>query len=131
MKMVATVEPRIEIDDRIRESPQLMKAVTEATAFLSRQVEHVPLPVAIRWRFLPLDPSSVELTLSDATDFSDMIARRSFRLHELEDAYLRDVETLRTWRELLRLRSDKHLAKIDAYINDLNRVLLEQGEAKP
>lgn len=114
--MVASVEPRVEIDDRIRGNAALLGAVSEALAFLGRHVRHVPLPAAIRWRSLPLDPNSVELQMSDDSDFRDAV-RRVFRCSELYDEYARQIGTLDTWRELLRSRSRKNWARIDALMS--------------
>lgn len=118
--MVATVEPRVEIDDRIRANPALLEAVTSALAYLGRHVRRVPLPAAIRWRFLPLDPGSLELLMSDTADFSDAVARRVFPLAEMGDDYVREIGTLRAWRELLRCRSEQNMARIDARIGRID-----------
>jgi hypothetical protein len=111
--MVTILEPRVEIDDRIRANPELLKAVTETMAYLGRHVSGVPLPAAILWRFLPLDSSSLELLLSDTPDFSDMVARRVFRVVDMNDEYTREVGISSAWRSLLRFRSEKNWRRID------------------
>lgn len=128
--MVATVEPKVEIDDRIRENPDLLTAVTEAMAYLGRHVNGVPLPVAIQWRPLPLDPNSIELLMSDTLDFSDMVARRVFPVLDLTDAYTREVGTLRTWRSLLRRRSEKNWLRIDELMERVRRAAEDENEDK-
>jgi hypothetical protein len=129
--MVAALEPQVEIDDRIRANPALLEAVTQAMAYLGRNVSGAPLPAAIRWRFLPLDQTTVELTLTDSTDAGDLTARRQFRVNDLIDDYSRESGMHRAWGDLLRLRSDKQMARINAFIKDLNRVIGEQIEGAP
>jgi hypothetical protein len=138
--MVATTEPRVEIDDRIRANPDLLQSVTATMAYLGRTVSGVPLPASIRWRFLPLDPGSIELLLSDSTDFTDPVVRRVFRVTDLNDEYAREVGILRTFGDLLQIRSKNHMAHIDeliraidfdAYHKDLNRVLAGPREEQP
>lgn len=126
--MVTQVEPRVEIDDRIRENPELLKAVTAATAFLGRQAGESEHPAALRWRPLPLDPNTIELELSDHIDFSDLVARRFFPVTELTDTYGRESGMLRAWATLLGIRSDKQKVRVDHFIQELNRVLREQSE---
>jgi hypothetical protein len=138
--MVATVEPRVEIDDRIREQPALLDAVHSAMAYLGQSVERVPLPTAIKWRFAPLDPTSIELWMSDTPDFSGPAARRVFRASDMADDYTREVGVLRAFGDLLRLRSEQNMARIDemiraidltAYARDLSRVLDDRPESQP
>lgn len=119
--MVASVEPRVEIDERIRGQQVLFDAITSAMAELGRHsTPLVPLPALIRWQLVPLDPSSVELAMWDTPDASDAGARRVFRTADLDDPYTRDVGTLRTWGDLLRTRSVKGLARIDALIRRID-----------
>jgi hypothetical protein len=120
VRVVATVEPRVEIDDRIRENPALLEAATQTMAYLGQRVTDVPLPAAIRWRFVPLDPSSLELLMSDTTDLSDMVARRVFRVTQMDDAYTREVGIGRAFGELLRLRSKKRWERIDRIIQNID-----------
>ncbi|MBY0458791.1 MAG: hypothetical protein K2V38_15750 [Gemmataceae bacterium] len=111
--MVAATEPLVEIDDRIRANPELLAQVNSALAYLGRHIDGVPLPAAIRWRPLPLDPSSVELVMSDTADYSDLTARHMFLIAEMADDYTREVGTLQTWRRLLRQRSRRNWVRID------------------
>lgn len=111
--MVSTIEPRIEIDERIRERPELLQAANEAMAYLARHIEGVSPPAVIRWGFAPLDPNTIELSLSDTSDFSDIVAKRRLEARHMNDSYRRDVFALWAFSDLLHERSKKNMARID------------------
>lgn len=118
--MVAQVEPRVEIDDRIKADPALADAVAKALAYFATVETTVPLPAAIRWRVPALDPTAVELQMSDTLDFSDAVVSRLFHRADIEDAYTRNVSMLRTYGKVLRLRSDKRMARINNLIRNID-----------
>lgn len=133
--MSAAVMPRVEIDERIRQQPELLAAVNEATAYLGEHIgthaREVPPPAGIRWRFALLDDSSIELTMSDSPEFEGFIAQRVFPLRYMNDPVNRDIMTLRVWRDLLAERSRKNMARIDKLITEIDweRYAHDYGEA--
>jgi|GEM_PF-3631801 hypothetical protein len=125
--MVAQVEPRVEIDDRIKADPALADAVAKALAYFATVETTVPLPAAIRWRVPALDPTAVELQMSDTTDFSDAVVSRLFRRADIEDPYARDVGMLRAYGQVLRLRSEKSMLRINQLIRNIDFDALERA----
>lgn len=120
--MVATVEPRVEVDDRIAADATLERAVAAATAFLKQHVEDEAAPVVIRWRVLTANPLALDLSMVDPVALGSSETHRTFSSRELTDTYSRESGMLRALGDLLRARSDKQMAKIDGYVRALNRV---------
>lgn len=118
--MTATVEPRVEIDDRIREQPSLLDAVTSATAYLGRHLDGVPMPAIIRWEFAPLDPKTLELSISDSPDGTEPVAKRRIATAQMNDPYQREVFTLLVFSGLLGKRSELHQARIAELVSNID-----------
>lgn len=114
--MSATVETRVEYDDRFRQRPELMKGAEAAMAYLDarfRACPWVPPPSLIRWGLRPLDPSAVELTMADA---DGLRATGVFpaRYVTAAETYPRETMAVRVWCDLL----DGRWQAIRAEINE-------------
>ncbi len=118
--MTATIEPRVEIDDRIREQPALLEAVISATEYLRRHLDGVSSPAIIRWGSAPLDPKTLELAISDSPDGTEPVAKRWITADQMNDAYRREVLTLRVFSDLLAMRSEHNRARIREMANGID-----------
>ncbi|MBP3956125.1 hypothetical protein J8F10_12610 [Gemmata sp. G18] len=119
--MVASVEPRVEIDDRIREQPELLDAVAQATDYLRHHLGGVAVPALIRWSVSPGDEARIVLTISDATDSAGPAAARAISAQHLAgDPYRRDVLTLNVFSDLLGERSKKNRARINELVRAID-----------
>ena len=111
--MSATVETRIEYDDRFRQRPELVKAAEEAMAYLDPRLGTNPLvppPAVIRWALRPLDPLSAELSMADG---DGLRAAQVFPARQLADPVIRNIWGLKVWDGLLSERSRVNLARLD------------------
>lgn len=125
--MNATETTRVEIDARIRERPELLHAVEDATDYLTAQATDVPPPTAIDWQFADEDGESIRITLSDSPD-TPRSAGRSFWTRWLLNPVSRKMCVLKVWGELLGKRSDVQMARIGQLIAQLNQEITDGGE---
>jgi hypothetical protein len=116
-----TNETRIEIDDRIREKPELAKAASEASTYLLGEIKRVPPPAVIHWQFAPFDESTIELWMSDTPDGKGFVAKRVFPLQHMTDPVTRDIWALRVCGALFAQRSRVIQARIDQKFRDMER----------
>ena len=126
--MDTMVSPRVVIDEAIQRQPELAEGVAGALAFLGRHFGPVSPPAAIRWRFAMLDPTSVELAMSDAADFDGFVARQVFPVRYLKDDVNRDIMALRVWRGLLAERSRNNMVRINQLFAQLEEEASDGGE---
>jgi hypothetical protein len=123
--MTATVTPRVEIDDRIREQPDLLRLVSEATAFLESRAVEVPPPQVVIWRLIALDQSQIELALADRSD-GPFVRRAVKASWWVQDPPSREKHVLDVWVDLLSQRGWAQSARTRELIRQL-----EEEEAIP
>lgn len=121
--MNATGTTRVEIDERIREQPELLAAVTRATEYLLEHALEVPPPSAIRWRYA--DGKTLEITLIDDPGRA---VQRNYWTRWIQDEVGQRICILKLWGELLRKRSDERMVRIDQLIAQLKREIADGGE---
>ena len=119
--MNATEATRVEMDDHIRQQPELCRAANEAMAYVLGQIEGVPPPAVIRWRFVPSDPNLIELSMTEEWQGIELNAAPAFPVRDMADPVNRDIWASRTFRRLLRERSRVNMAKIDRLLGNINR----------
>ena len=108
--MTSTVVPRVEIDDRIREQPDLLRLVSEATAFLESRAVEVPPPQVVEWRLVGPDRAQIELALADSSD--GLFVRRAVKASWwVQDPPSREKHVLDVWVDLLSQRGWAHSAR--------------------
>lgn len=117
--MNATETTRVEIDDRIREKPELLRAVTDATDYLRGEIESVMPPATIRWQQVGTDGKLLQITLSDWPETSNHTVQRNYWTRWIQDPVNQKICVLKIWGELLGKRSDANLARIKAQISEL------------
>jgi hypothetical protein len=118
--MNATETTRVEIDDRIREQPEFLRAVGQATEYVLEESKGIAPPSAIRWRFAPHEADAIELTMTEPSELGGGFASRTFPVRYLLDPVSRDTMALRTFGDLLRKRSQRNLERIDALIRKID-----------
>jgi len=126
--MNATETTRVEIDDRIRTQPELLRAVNEATRYLAEQAAEVPPPAIVGWRYADVDGKLLQLTMSDAGNGSGRTVQRSFWTRWIQDPVSQKMCVLKVWGELLGKRSDAQMARIDQLITQLRKEIADGGE---
>jgi hypothetical protein len=127
--MVATVEPRVEIDERIRQQPELLRAVTESTRYLIEQAPtEVPPPAIVGWQYADRDGQLLQLTLSDTGEQAGHTVQRNYWTRWILDPVNQKLCVLRAWGELLGKRSDAGIARIARLVAELKQEELESGE---
>jgi hypothetical protein len=123
--MNATEATRVEIDDRIREQPELLQAVNEATRYLEEHAVEVPPPSAVQWRYADADGKLLQITLADGPDRT---VQRNYWTRWILDSVGRRLCILKLWGELLRKRSDERMVRIDQLIAQLKQEIAVGGE---
>jgi hypothetical protein len=126
--MNATEPTRVEIDDRIREQPQLLAAVTRATEYMQEQAVEVPPPSSVHWRYADPDGKSLQLTLIDGPPFQNQKVQHNYWTRWIEDSVNGKLCVLKSWGELLAKRSDTRMARIDQLIAKLKDEVGDGGE---
>src|SRR5262245_47831333 len=126
--MNATETTRVEIDDRIREQPELLRAVNDATQYLREHATEVPPPALIGWRYADADGKLLQLTLGDTLDGSGRTVRRNYWARWVLDPVSQQICVLKTWRELLGMRSDESMARINQLISQLKEEIAHGRE---
>lgn len=115
--MSATVETRVEYDDRFRQRPELVRGAEAAMAYLDTKLGTDPLvppPAVVRWAIRPLDPAAVELSMADGDDGPR--AARVFPAAVLGDPAARGRQAADAWWDLLSERSRINMARLDRKI---------------
>lgn len=125
--MTATITPRIEIDDRIRQRPQLLAAVEQATDYLLSRTDGLDPPATVSWRLTDPGGESVEITLADTPDAGVPSARLPVRTRWLGDLPSQRMSVLEVWGKLLSNRSAVKMARINA---DLSRLEEEEQDGR-
>lgn len=118
--MSVATGPQVEIDDRIRQRPDLLAAASDATEYLLEQAEVlVPPPGVVRWQFADREGASVEIALADAGEADAPFARRNFLTRRILDPVSRRMCVLQAWSALLSNRSDLQMRRINEHISQL------------
>lgn len=125
--MSTTVGPRVEIDDRIREQPELFRVVQLSTEFLEELAGASSHNLDIEWRSVAHDDRLIELGLSEHRDFQAGI-RTTFAATNLFDPVNRKLRLLKAWDYILRARSNRNMERIAELINQLQRESDDVGE---
>jgi hypothetical protein len=126
--MNATEATRVEIDEKIREQPELLQAVNAATQYLEQQAEEVPPPAYIGWRYVDHDGKLLELTLRDGVDDTTRGIRRNYWTRWILDPVSQKICVLKAWGELLGKRSDEGMVRINHLITKLREELADGRE---
>lgn len=113
-------DARVEIDDRIRERPELAQAVGLGTDYLLSQATDTTPPDAVAWRFADADGKLVQVTLSDSPGDGHRV-QRNFQTTWILDPVNRKLCVTKVWVELLNKRLDQQFARVNAGINELER----------
>ncbi|MBY0514466.1 MAG: hypothetical protein K2P78_11210 [Gemmataceae bacterium] len=122
--MAPNPTPRVELDDALRQRPELVDAVTLATARLVEWGASFGPEVTLSWRIPAGDPAAVELTISETTDTGTGVGRSRFPLRYLDDQVNCDISVRRTWDDVLEARIDRGLRRLGELI-----ARLEEEEA--
>lgn len=124
--MSTTSGMKVEIDDRIRANPELLRAVTEATEYLRGLPTRTPPPAVVHWGYTGPTGDTVELSLSD--DVADPRSMTSTtRPPKLYGHSNRDSFVRWAWISLLNVRSDGVHARINQLWEQYDR---EGGDAE-
>jgi hypothetical protein len=126
--MATSTGIHVEIDDRIRQRPDVFAAVTDATAYLEAQATDVPPPAAIGWRFADAAGQLIQITVSDSAPPGHHTVRHNFWTRWILDPTNRKICVLRMWSELLAERSDQNIARINRLIVRLREEEGDGGE---
>ena len=117
--MTETIETKVEIDERIRQRPELLEAVKDATEYVEKYAVDVPPAAQIRWRFADPDGKKIEISLADHVGTETKSVSRTFWTRWILDPTNRRLCVLDVWGDLLYTRSDRHQARIDELMSRL------------
>ncbi len=115
---------KVEIDDRIRSNPELLRAAAQATEYLRTLPSRLPPPAGVRWRYDGTGPGAVELALTDHVGSPTYPAVKAIRTPVFADPVAWTSLVHRTWMELLSTRSAEINARIDRLLAEY-----EEGES--
>jgi hypothetical protein len=126
--MSATETTRVEIDDRIREQPDLLRAVNEATGLLTEYSSYAPPPAVASWQFADDRGELLRLTLSGGNDLPVPAVAEEYPTRWILDPINRKICFLQTFGRFLSKRSDARMVRIDRLIARLKKELADGGE---
>jgi len=115
------VTTRVDIDDRIREQPHLLAAVTDGTQYIVDQATRVSPPAIVDWRYADSKGESLRLTLSDAEGVAEQTARENYPTRWILDSVNRSICVLQAWGKLIDRRLDRQAAKVNALLIEYER----------
>jgi hypothetical protein len=118
---------RVEIDESIRNRPELLSSVEAANRYLEELAGASGPHVQVEWRLSPNDDRLVELGLSEDRDFHAGV-RPTFPTSNLLDPVSRKVRLNRAWDFILAERSRHSMERIHDLINQLERRELDGRE---
>ena len=110
-----------EIDDAIRQNPELLKAVQEASGFLERHaIDIAPWAngLSIRWEELS-NSKWIRLVIRDAVHTSEYF----FSPRRLLDATIREMNVISAFRAFLWLKVNSKMEQVDESINGIEEQL--------
>jgi len=110
--MTETIDTKVEIDERIRQQPELLEAVEEATSYLEQQAVHVPPPDRIQWLLVDADGQTIHLMLAEKEGGIERVVQHNYPTKWIIDPVNRKICVLKMWSELLSKRSHRNILRI-------------------
>ena len=113
------IEEHVEIDQLIREHPDLLDAVQKASVRLAERSDSFGPNVNLGWKFARADKSTIELSITETTNTGTGFAKRQFPARYMNDPVSRDISVWQVWDDILADRVNRGLRRVGELITQI------------